>query len=237
MKNYKLSDTKVGEIVLNHINHGSLKKLVFSSSLVLVSGLFIWSYSGAIKGSREKNEIIDDAIISVEPNVSYVDSLERMMDVDFDAQYEDAINELSSSLYLINFYNNEADPIKKNKYQDELLSRGNDVANLSLNLLKRKLASQYAVSADSITVRVNFNGPVYAFLKDGEEKIRLKDDDLSLAESIANLQTVNSDLKADSLTRDPSVMDRYTRYMSNVVFDSIKLVDGEKDKHISSVFK
>lgn len=231
--NYKLSSTKSGKIAKNNIKKSTLKKIAISSSVLLLSGTFIFQLKN-MSDNRKLNSNINEAVISIEPNRTYTDELESMLGVDFEAKYEDDLNVLSSSLYNINMYNAAADSLDKEKYKNMLLDDYNSVVNGSLRILKGKIASDNNALADDITIIVNDDGICARNSRDNDI-ISLHGDEWKLADKIANFQGYNIEnlRQNDSNTFD----DDYLNKMNNVILNSIKLVDDKKNTNYTGISK
>lgn len=229
---YKLKETKKGKIQKSNFNFDDFKKILLSSSILLVSTALIYGAHN-VKENRETDAKINEAVVSIEPSSTYISEIEDMLNIDIDDKYEHKISELSSSLDLINSYRDTTDPLKKSEYKNKLLDNYEEVKSVSLNLLKEKIASENRTTVDNIKLRSSKGKVSINIIGVGD--IELHGDDLRLGDSIANFYGYN----VDSVREDgkDDVMSIYVKQMENVITDSVKLVNGKKDYKLPDIAK
>lgn len=214
----------------------NIKRRSIATGALLI-GLGSFALGHDIKKNRDTDALIREGVSSFDTDSTnltnytsnnYSEQIEKMLNQDIEDKYEKDINQLSSYLYLVDNYVDSEDAMVAYHCKEELYNHYDDVIDISLNLLKNKIADSEQVDANEIVISVSRDGTVAKFIN-GDE-VNLHGDQLRLANSIADFQGYNMD--ALQRNNNNTIYNQYLKKLSRVVVDSVKLVNQDNHKDI-----
>lgn len=223
--NYKLKGSKTGKIKSIRKKELIAEVASFVGVICITAAIFPSMAKGLLNVS--KSDDIMETISNVE-NDNYAEEINRLLGLNLDNNYVENVDELCSYMKLIDTYY-EGDPIEKYTAKTKLAKDYKKIQDISLDLLKKKIADEDSLKAENLTVYMGRGGE---FVLNGDTKIPLKGENLKFARNIADFQCYNPEVMIDN--NDASVFDKYITDLQEVIVGSVKLIDNEKDSGLSA---